>query len=246
MAWCLSSPLVQARTTRRYHRTLPQHVETTHGYGQSCKGVWIDTIRTVPAFDIGEPKEVDPLADFLNGLMAKRKRQKPLVQIVLSLFPATRGNPNAANVSAVSLKPSAVMLAASGLASPFSCCLGSESSLRRSTVGSTATGTAAFDRLPCSSRRRMGRPHLLHALHWLALLIDGEPMAEAISVSVDRQSAGLCFREAAAIVRASPHLRKVLDVIDSRNTILAPQESEPLLRVEWATATDKKGSMQAV
>lgn len=68
--------------------------------------------------------------------------------------------------------------------------------------------------------KKNGKTSLAACLALAGLLIDGEPMAEAISVSVDRQSAGLCFREAAAIVRASPHLRKALDVIDSRNTII--------------------------
>ena len=68
--------------------------------------------------------------------------------------------------------------------------------------------------------KKNGKSSLSACLALAGLLIDGEPMAEAVSCAADRAQASIVFREAAAIVRASPHLKGVLDVIDSRNTIL--------------------------
>ena len=49
---------------------------------------------------------------------------------------------------------------------------------------------------------------------------DGEPGAEVYGAAADREQAGIIYREAASMVRASPSLSKVLEVIDSRKTIL--------------------------
>jgi len=55
----------------------------------------------------------------------------------------------------------------------------------------------------------------LYMLGW-----DGEPGAEVYGAAADREQAGIIYREAASMVRASPSLSKVLEVIDSRKTIL--------------------------
>jgi phage terminase large subunit-like protein len=49
---------------------------------------------------------------------------------------------------------------------------------------------------------------------------DGEPGAEVWGCATDRQSAGIIYREAAAMVRASPHLSRVIEIVDSRNTLI--------------------------
>ena len=68
--------------------------------------------------------------------------------------------------------------------------------------------------------KKNGKSTLLSALALYFLLGDNEPGAEVISAASDRAQAGIIAREAAQMVRASPHLSRVLEVIDSRNTIL--------------------------
>ena len=68
--------------------------------------------------------------------------------------------------------------------------------------------------------KKQGKSTLLSALALYFLVGDNEPGAEVISAASDRQQAGIIAREAASMVRASPSLSRVLEVIDSRNTIL--------------------------
>jgi phage terminase large subunit-like protein len=68
--------------------------------------------------------------------------------------------------------------------------------------------------------KKQGKSTLLSALALYLTVADGEPGAEVISAACDRQQAGIIAREAASMVRASPQLSRVLEVIDSRNTIL--------------------------
>jgi phage terminase large subunit-like protein len=68
--------------------------------------------------------------------------------------------------------------------------------------------------------KKQGKSTLLSALALYFLVGDAEPGAEVISAASDRQQAGIIAREAASMVRASPSLSRVLEVIDSRNTIL--------------------------
>lgn len=68
--------------------------------------------------------------------------------------------------------------------------------------------------------KKNGKSTLLSALALYFLVGDREPGAEVISAACDRAQAGIIAREAAAMVRASPHLSKTLEVIDSRNVIL--------------------------
>jgi phage terminase large subunit-like protein len=68
--------------------------------------------------------------------------------------------------------------------------------------------------------KKMGKSTLMSALAIWFLIGEREPGAEVISAACDRQQAAIIAREAAAMVRASPELSAVLEVIDSRNTIL--------------------------
>jgi phage terminase large subunit-like protein len=68
--------------------------------------------------------------------------------------------------------------------------------------------------------KKQGKSTLMSALSLWFLLGEREPGAEVISAACDRAQAAIIAREAAAMVRASPHLSKVLEVIDSRNTII--------------------------
>lgn len=51
------------------------------------------------------------------------------------------------------------------------------------------------------------------------LVGDGEPGAEVYTAANDRGQAGIVYAEAANMVRSSPHLRRLLDPVDSRKTI---------------------------
>ncbi len=68
--------------------------------------------------------------------------------------------------------------------------------------------------------KKCGKSTMLAALALYFLVADGEPGAEIVSVATDRSSAGIIFREAAAMVRSSPALAKVIEVVDSRNTLV--------------------------
>ncbi len=68
--------------------------------------------------------------------------------------------------------------------------------------------------------KKNGKSTLLAGLALYMLGWDGEPGAEVYGAAADREQAGIIYREAASMVRASPSLSKVLEVIDSRKTIL--------------------------
>ena len=68
--------------------------------------------------------------------------------------------------------------------------------------------------------KKQGKSTMLSALALYFLLGDQEPGAEVVSAASDRAQAGIIAREAASMVRASPSLSRVLEVIDSRNTII--------------------------
>jgi len=54
------------------------------------------------------------------------------------------------------------------------------------------------------------------------LVADGERGAEVYGAAVDREQASIIYREAAAMVRASPELSRILEVVESRKTIALP------------------------
>jgi hypothetical protein len=72
------------------------------------------------------------------------------------------------------------------------------------------------------------------------ILADGEQGAEVYGAASDREQAGIIYREAAAMVRASPALSRHLDVIDSRKTILH-KASNSFYRVLSADAFRAEG-----
>jgi phage terminase large subunit-like protein len=72
------------------------------------------------------------------------------------------------------------------------------------------------------------------------LVADSEAGCECYGAASDREQAGIIYREAAAMVRASPALSKQLEVIDSRKTILH-RRSNSFYRVLSADAFRAEG-----
>jgi len=68
--------------------------------------------------------------------------------------------------------------------------------------------------------KKNGKSSLMAALVLYHLLADSEPGASVYGAAVDRLQAGLIYRDVAASVRANPELSRVLEVIDSRSTIV--------------------------
>jgi phage terminase large subunit-like protein len=68
--------------------------------------------------------------------------------------------------------------------------------------------------------KKNGKSTLLAGLALYMVGWDGEQGSECYGAAADREQAGIIYREAASMVRASPSLSKVLEVIDSRKTIL--------------------------
>jgi phage terminase large subunit-like protein len=88
--------------------------------------------------------------------------------------------------------------------------------------------------------RRQGKSTLLAGIALYMLLADEEPGAEVYGAACDREQAGIIYREAAAMVRASPALSKVLEVVDSRKTIIH-RASNSFYRVLSADAFRAEG-----
>jgi phage terminase large subunit-like protein len=68
--------------------------------------------------------------------------------------------------------------------------------------------------------KKMGKSTTLAGVALYMLLADNEPGAEVYGAACDREQAGIIYREAASMVRASASLSANLEVIDSRKTIL--------------------------
>jgi len=68
--------------------------------------------------------------------------------------------------------------------------------------------------------KKNGKSTLLAGIALYLLVADAEPGAEIYGAAADREQASIIYREAAAMVRASPSLSKHCEVIDSRKTIL--------------------------
>jgi phage terminase large subunit-like protein len=68
--------------------------------------------------------------------------------------------------------------------------------------------------------KKNGKSSLMAGLALYHLLADNEPGAFVALAACDRHQAGIIFRAIAASVRASPHLSRILEVIDSRSTIV--------------------------
>lgn len=88
--------------------------------------------------------------------------------------------------------------------------------------------------------KKNGKSTLLAGLALYGLVADDEPGAEIYGAACDREQAGIIYREAASMVRASPALSKVLEVIDSRKTIVH-KASNSFYRVLSAEAFRAEG-----
>ena len=88
--------------------------------------------------------------------------------------------------------------------------------------------------------KKNGKSTLLAGIALYMLLADEEPGAEVYGAACDREQAGIIYREAAAMVRASPALSKVLEVVDSRKTIIH-RASNSFYRVLSADAFRAEG-----
>ena len=88
--------------------------------------------------------------------------------------------------------------------------------------------------------KKQGKSTTLAGVALYMLLADGEPGAEVYGAASDREQAGIIYREAASMVRASPALSKHLEVIDSRKTIVH-KASNSFYRVLSADAFRAEG-----
>ena len=68
--------------------------------------------------------------------------------------------------------------------------------------------------------KKNGKSTLLAGIALYMLVADGEAGGECYGAASDREQAGIIYREAASMVRSSPALSKVLEVLDSRKTIV--------------------------
>ena len=75
---------------------------------------------------------------------------------------------------------------------------------------------SAYIELP----KKNGKSTTLAGIALYMLVADNEPGSECYGAACDREQAGIIYREMASMVRASPALSKMLEVIDSRKTIL--------------------------
>ena len=70
-----------------------------------------------------------------------------------------------------------------------------------------------------STAKKSGKSTLMSGIGLYLLLADSEPSAEVYSAASDRDQAGIVAREAMNMVRASPQMNRILEVIESRKTI---------------------------
>ena len=85
-----------------------------------------------------------------------------------------------------------------------------------------SSGLRRFSRAYLSTPKKNGKSTLLAAISIYLLIGDGEKGSEVYSAAVDKDQAGIIYREAAKMVRASEALMSVLTVRDSTKTLLGP------------------------
>jgi len=73
--------------------------------------------------------------------------------------------------------------------------------------------------------KKNGKSTLLAGIGLYLLVADGEPGSEVYGAACDREQASIIYREAAAMVRASPELSRVLEIVESRKTIAMPSRA---------------------
>ncbi len=88
--------------------------------------------------------------------------------------------------------------------------------------------------------KKAGKSTTLAGIALYGLVADGEQGAEIYGAAADREQAGIIYREAASMVRSSPALSRVLEVIDSRKTIIH-KASNSFYRVLSADAFRAEG-----
>jgi phage terminase large subunit-like protein len=88
--------------------------------------------------------------------------------------------------------------------------------------------------------KKQGKSTTLAGIALYMTAFDSEPGAEVYGAACDREQAGIIYREAASMVRASPALSKHLEVIDSRKTIVH-KASNSFYRVLSADAFRAEG-----
>ena len=100
----------------------------------------------------------------------------------------------------------------------------------------TRTHRVGYIELP----KKQGKSTTLAGIALYMTAFDSEPGAEVYGAACDREQAGIIYREAASMVRASPGLSKHLEVIDSRKTIVH-KASNSFYRVLSADAFRAEG-----
>lgn len=88
-----------------------------------------------------------------------------------------------------------------------------------------ANGARRFRTAYIEIPKKNGKSAMCAGLGLYLLLADREPGAEVYSAAADRQQASIVFNEAASMVRSSPELQRVLDIVDSRKTITHEKSS---------------------
>jgi phage terminase large subunit-like protein len=88
--------------------------------------------------------------------------------------------------------------------------------------------------------KKQGKSTTLAGIALYMAAFDSEPGAEVYGAACDREQAGIIYREAASMVRASPALSRHLEVIDSRKTIVH-KASNSFYRVLSADAFRAEG-----
>lgn len=89
--------------------------------------------------------------------------------------------------------------------------------------------------------KKNGKSTLCSGLTLFLLVADNEPGAVVFCNAYDREQASIVFGEAARMVRASPSLSKILDIVDSKKTILLPR-NDGLLKANSADVPSKDGA----
>lgn len=86
--------------------------------------------------------------------------------------------------------------------------------------------------------KKNGKSTLVSGIGLYMLTADQEPKAQCYSAASDREQAGIIFREAASMVRASPALQACCEVVQSRKTLFHPESGSFLraLAAEVGTA----------
>jgi phage terminase large subunit-like protein len=101
-------------------------------------------------------------------------------------------------------------------------------------------GTRQYRQAYIEIPKKNGKSTLLAGISLYVLLADGENGAEVYGAASDREQAGIIYREAASMVRSSPSLSRVLEVVDSRKSIIH-KASNSFYRVLSADAFRAEG-----